>query len=82
QQSAFLSSIQSASRIYVIGLRVHTIDEHIWQPLASSKSPLFYVGREPQQVRAGAEQSHRMTAFTIADSFSQALPVIAAHHRR
>lgn len=78
--AAFLSSIRSASRIYVIGLRVHTIDEHIWQPLASSTSPLFYVGREPDQFRAWADQSHRKSAFSIADSFSQALPVIATHH--
>jgi len=41
QQATFLSSVHSASRIYVIGLRVHTIDEHIWQPLATSKTPLF-----------------------------------------
>ena len=80
QQAAFLSSIHSASRIYVVGLRVHTIDEHIWQPLASSKAPLCYVGREPDQFRAWAEKSHRRSAFSIAPSFSQAVPVIAAHH--
>lgn len=82
QQDAFLSSVRSASRIYVIGLRVHTIDEHIWQPLASAKSPLFYVGREPDQFRLWADENQRKSAFSIATSFSQALPLIAAHHRR
>lgn len=80
QQDAFLSSIRSASRIYVVGLRVHTIDEHIWQPLASSSAPLFYVGREPEQFRAWANQCQRRSAFNIATSFADALPIIAAHH--
>ena len=80
QLDAFLSSVRSASRIYVIGLRVHTIDDHIWKPLASAKSPLFYVGREPDQFLRWAGTHRRRSAFSIATSFSQALPLIAAHH--
>ena len=82
QQAAFLSSLKSASRIYVIGLRVHTVDEHIWHPLASVNTPLFYVGREPDQFRVWAEQNNRKSAFSIAASFAQALPTIEAHHGR
>lgn len=82
QQAAFLASVRSASRIYVIGLRVHTIDEHIWQPLASATNSLFYVGREPKRFRLWADQNRRKSAFSIAESFSEALPVIAAHHGR
>jgi len=80
QLDAFLSSVRSASRIYVIGLRVHTIDDHIWQPLAAAKSPLFYVGREPDQFRRWADGNQRRSAFSFATSFSQALPLIATHH--
>jgi len=82
QQEAFLASINSASRIYVIGLRVHTVDEHIWGPLASAKAPLFYVGREPEEFRHWAIQSKRQSAFSIATSFAEALPIIATHHGR
>lgn len=80
QQDAFLSSVKSASRIYLIGLRVHAVDEHIWQPLAAAKSPLFYVGREPDDFHRWARENRRKTAFSIANSFSEALPLIAAHH--
>lgn len=80
QQEAFLSSVRSASRIYLIGLRVHPVDEHIWQPLAAATSPLFYVGREPDDFHKWATENRRKKAFSIASSFSEALPVIAAHH--
>lgn len=80
QQNAFLSSVKTASRIYLIGLRVHTVDEHIWQPLAAAKSPLFYVGREPGELHRWARENRRQKAFSIANSFSEALPIIATHH--
>lgn len=80
QQDAFLSSVKSASRIYLIGIRVHAVDEHIWQPLAAAKSPLYYVGREPEEFYRWARENRRKAAFSIADSFSEALPTIAAHH--
>lgn len=81
QQEAFLSSLKSASRIYLIGLRVHEVDEHIWRPLALVKSPVFYVGREPDDFHRWARENRCKKAFTIANSFSEALPHIAAHHR-
>jgi hypothetical protein len=80
QQDAFLSSVKSASRIYLIGLRVHTVDEHIWQPLAAAKSSLFYVGREADNFHQWARENRRKKTFSIANSFSDALPMIAAHH--
>lgn len=80
QQAIFLESACAASRIYIIGLRVHTIDEHIWQPLASSQARLFYIGREPEEFQAWARQSNRKSAYAIGTSFSEALPIIAAHH--
>ncbi|WP_428312001.1 hypothetical protein [Hydrocarboniphaga sp.] len=80
QQDLFLASIKSASRIYLIGLRVHAIDEHIWQPLGQAKSPLFYVGREPVEFRNWAKDNSRKNAFVIAHSFAEALPIISLHH--
>jgi len=82
QQAAYLSSVKSASRIYVIGLRVHAVDEHIWQPLASVRTPLFYVGREPGHFTDWAKQNNRKSAFSIAASFAEALPTIQSHHSR
>lgn len=80
QITAFESSIKSAARIYVIGLKVHVIDEHIWRPLASSRAPLFYVGGEPDRFREWARTNGRNNAFALATSFAEAMPRIATHH--
>ncbi len=80
QQDAFLASVKYASRIYLIGLRVHAVDEHIWQPLAATKSALFYVGREPEDFHRWAGENLRKSAFSIANSFAEALQIIASHH--
>lgn len=80
QQASYLSSVKSASRIYVVGLRVHTVDAHIWQPLASVNTPLFYVGREPGDFTEWARQNKRKSAFSVTASFAEALPTIRSHH--
>jgi hypothetical protein len=76
QQATFHSAINKAARIYVIGLRVHPVDEHIWQPLAKSVAPLFFVGPEPETFVAWAQENGRKSAFCIADSFADALKPI------
>jgi hypothetical protein len=79
QQASFHSAIKKAARIYLIGLRVHPIDEHIWQPLAASTAPLYYVGGEPESLLAWAQENSRKLAFCIADSFADALETIEKH---
>ncbi len=80
QQHAWQTNLASASRIYVIGLRVHLVDEHIWGNLAKSKAPLYYVGREPDEFIAWANATGRKSSYVLADSFGSALPRIAVHH--
>lgn len=80
QQEAFQSAIRSASRIYIIGLRVHLVDVHIWKPLAASKGRVYYVGREPGEFLNWANANNRKTAFDLGSSFDQALPKISSHH--
>lgn len=80
QQQAWKSNLASASRIYVIGLRVHLVDEHIWGELAKTKAPLYYVGREPSEFLAWAHSTRRKSTYTLAKSFDEALPKIAIHH--
>lgn len=80
QQEAWLKALKEVSRIYVIGLRVHTVDEHIWAPLAQSDAPLHYVGREPYHFLEWARATSRSKAFVMASSFADAIPQIAKHH--
>ena len=80
QQKAWLTALSTAARIYVIGLRVHLIDEHIWGPLAKARAPLYYVGQEPNDFVAWANNKDRRYAYILADSFEGAIPRIASHH--
>jgi hypothetical protein len=66
----------------VIGLRVHPVDLHIWEPLASTSVPTFYVGREPDDFRDWAKSTGRKKAFVLAPTLQEALPKIAHHLRR
>lgn len=77
QQSDFRDSIVSASRIYVVGLRVHRVDAHIWEPLARSTSPIYYVGRDGGEFRSWAQESARGNAYHLAPTFEAAIPKIA-----
>jgi hypothetical protein len=81
QQQALNTAIKNASRIYVVGLRVHAVDEHIWGPLAESEGNLYYVGREPEEFISWHTSVKRRQAYALCQSFAEALPYIAAHHR-
>lgn len=76
QHEQFAQAISDAARIFVIGLRVHPVDTHIWEPLAESRCPLYYVGQEPEVFSDWASKSNRDRAFPVASSFADALPVI------
>lgn len=79
QQYAWESSIETASRVYVIGLRVHTVDEHIWGPLANSCKPLYYVGGEPREYEKWSYAVNRRNAFVLGTRFEDAFARIAQH---
>lgn len=82
QQDALLHALNEAARVYVIGLRVHVIDEHIWGPLSKSKVPLYYVGFEPEDFASWVTSNKRSNAYVLSDSFRNALPKIALQHGR
>ena len=79
QQEGWLAGLSVASRIYVIGLRVHAVDTHIWEPLAKATAPLHYVGREPDEFLNWARSKSRKAAYVMADSFEASIPAIAKH---
>ena len=80
QQKEWLIALDHAARIYVVGLRVHLVDEHIWGPLAKAKAPIYYVGREPDTFMQWAKDNGRKGASVLAKSFVEAFPGFAAHH--
>lgn len=80
QQKAWREALHAASRVYVIGLRVHLIDTHIWGELAKTKSKIFYIGREPQDFLSWAHQVKHRSCYVLDDSFDTAISKIATHH--
>jgi hypothetical protein len=79
QQEAWVQSASAASRIFVIGPRVHhKIDKHIWEPLASASGAIYYVGSQADEWKAWAREVGRKNAFHLATTFEEALPRIPA----
>lgn len=79
QLNHWRNEVKKAKRIYVIGLKVHPVDEHIWGVLAKSKVPLYYVGGEPSDFYGWAKEHNRKNVYHIANKFNESLPVIAKH---
>jgi hypothetical protein len=44
QQQQWIDSAKSAKHVFVVGVRVNTIDEHIWGTLAKTKANVTYFG--------------------------------------
>jgi hypothetical protein len=76
QQNLWLELAGKANQIYVIGLRVHRIDEHIWGVLAKSDANISYVGFEKDEFLAWSSEFNRKSDTAIAKTFAEALPII------
>jgi hypothetical protein len=82
QQAEWARSIREASRLYIIGMRVHTVDDHIWGEIAKVKVPVYYVGRQKDTFDDWAKSVGLKHGKAVASSFEEALPHIEAIHRR
>lgn len=79
QQEAWRNEVAKAIRIYIIGLKVHAVDDHIWGVLAGSECKKYYVGGEPEEFNAWAKNSGVKNCHIIAARFEETLPIIARH---
>jgi len=46
QQELWKAAVATASRIFVVGVKVHNADAHVWGELAKARAPVTYFGRE------------------------------------
>ncbi|WP_152418714.1 MULTISPECIES: hypothetical protein [Halorubrum] len=46
-QELYRKAVSEANTIGIIGAGIHAQDDHIWDPLASSDVPLYYIGGRP-----------------------------------
>lgn len=81
QQASWQKALSNTARVFLIGLRVHTVDEHIWGPLAESSAPIFYVGKEPDAFLNWANRNRLGRSYVLAETFEDALKPIAHNLR-
>lgn len=81
QQWLWQRALRAAVQIFVVGLKVHPVDSHIWKPLAQSTGALYYVGREPADFERWCANCERRNARPLAESFEGALGEMCALHR-
>jgi hypothetical protein len=80
QQAQWKIVTTSASRIFVVGVRVHIADAHIWGLLAKSKAPVTYFGRAPDkpEFMAWKATAKKKNAFFVEATFAESVKVIKA----
>jgi hypothetical protein len=66
-----------ASRIFVVGVRVHTVDDHIWGVLAKSKAHVTYFGisdNDEHEFHHWMKTSNKRNARYITADFAGSIP--------
>jgi hypothetical protein len=78
QLEEWKESIRDADKIFVVGVRVNEVDEHIWGTLASAKGWLGYIGRTTDQdaFEQWKEHTKRRSASFIESDFKGAVSLM------
>lgn len=78
QQALWKAAVGAASQIFVVGVRVHNADLHVWGELAKANAPLTYFGQRWD--RAPYEDwktvNRRKQAYFIEASFEECISFI------
>lgn len=78
QQELWRSAVRGASRIYVVGVRVHHLDVHVWGELGRARAPVTYFGREwdREQYEEWRNGNGKKHAYFIEATFNECIEVI------
>jgi hypothetical protein len=68
--------VMKAQAVYVIGVRPHLVDKHIWEPLTETNANLFYIGSKEQFDGWFHKRPNGKSTF-IHERFDEAIPKIA-----
>ena len=80
QQQMWVDVANKAKKIFVIGVKIHREDEHIWGTLINTKSNVYYVARTKDSVRDFYElkkSSCKRNLYLIEGDFESSIPKIA-----
>jgi len=64
--------VEEAKNLVVVGVRPHSPDAHIWEPLAKSQAHLYFVGSE-EKFRNWLPNRERRTSCFIGNTFDSAI---------
>ena len=78
QQELWKAAVRTASRIFVVGVRVHNADAHVWGELAKARAPVTYFGREldREPYEEWKKASSNKHAYFIEATFDQCIRII------
>jgi hypothetical protein len=71
----FETAVASAERIALIGVRLHLIDKHIWEPLRNTKARIIYVSGPSSAAHFSrwAENEGRMNDLSVSKYFREGM---------
>lgn len=78
QQALWKTAVGSVSRIFVVGVRVHNADVHVWGELARTRAPVTYFGREwdKQPYEQWISDNRKRNTFFIEANFNECIAFI------
>lgn len=78
QQELWTVSAGTASRIFVVGVRVHNADAHIWGELAKTRAPVTYFGRkwDREAYKKWSFDSQKKNAYFVESTFEECIAFI------
>jgi hypothetical protein len=79
-QSKWAELINRAKKVFVIGVRPHLIDSHVWGPLGNTDAELFFVGSLNEYTGWLPDRRARPTNY-VGPTFREALDVLSRELR-
>lgn len=80
QQKLWNAAVGTASRIYVVGVRVHNVDVHVWGELAKARAAVTYFGREwdREPYEEWRKANGKKHAYFIEATFDDCIGIIGS----
>lgn len=84
QQELWSAAVKAASRIYVVGVRVHNADVHVWGELAKARAPVTYFGRkwDCEPYKEWNKANGKKHAYFIEATFDECIGTIGRQLHR
>lgn len=79
QQKMWADSVGRASKVCIVGTRIHLPDTHIWEPLTACSADTFYFGLESdrEDFERWKEGSKKKNSYFVQAVFSSAVQMIS-----